>query len=139
MNFYSFQTRSITVIIVKSGSDSFWDPPEVVFKKQLYSYSIITSAMLGVILCVSLIFYLQFIVNSRTSGDVQSYLGSLVTILSAVQIIVLEYLYTGLAISLNNQENHRYAWVGIYAYQCPLFGLQFHTVPCKLYYILLEW
>ena len=86
----------------------YWDAPEVMFKKQLYSYFIISLAMLGVIAFVSMIFYLQFIVNSRTSADSKSYLGSVVTILSAVQIIVLEHFYTGLAISLNDQENHRY-------------------------------
>ena len=95
------------MLLLLKGSDSYWDPPEVMFRKQLYSYFIISLAMLGVIACVSMIFFLQFLVNSRTSSESQSYLGSLVTILSAVQIIVLEYFYTDLAISLNDQENHR--------------------------------
>ena len=104
---------SVTVKSPIDGTETYWDHPMEMFMKQVYSYLVIGGAMAVVIGCVSLIFYLQYAINSYTSPDEQSSLGSVVTILSAVQIIVLEYFYTGLAISLNNRENHRSATLSV--------------------------
>jgi hypothetical protein len=84
----------------------FFDP-----KKKLnlliYSYSLICLMMLGVIGCVSVIFYLQYVFNNQHNASVKSDGSTFVSILSAVQIIVLNYLYQDQAIALNNMENHR--------------------------------
>mmetsp|Transcript_32767 Transcript_32767/g.47312 ORF Transcript_32767/g.47312 Transcript_32767/m.47312 type:complete len:789 (-) Transcript_32767:186-2552(-) len=89
------------------GSDIKFTNPSEIFRRQLYSFFVISLAMIVVIACVSLIFYLQYVVRTKTPESSQSYAGLGVSILSAVQIIVLGYYYNDLAIYLNDNENHR--------------------------------
>lgn len=80
------------------------------FWRVVYSYFIISLMMLLVIVCVSLIFFAQYVVNNDVNDtDAQSAGNMAVSIMSAVQIQVLNMLYSGMAIDLTEKENHRYA------------------------------
>lgn len=77
-------------------------------KRVTYSLFIISCCIMGVLLCVSAIFYLQYYVNSgAVPATLIGFGNAAVSILSAVQIVILNMLYSDLAIDLNNQENHR--------------------------------
>ena len=70
----------------------------------------VIAGMILLVLClVSVIFYLQYYVNSgNVSASIAPIGNAGVSILSAVQIIALNMYYSGLATDLNNRENHRY-------------------------------
>lgn len=92
---------------VIDGLEALYMDPYELFKRQLYSVTVISMAMFGVVCCVSFIFYMQILINSMGSASVQSFGSMGVSVFSAIQIIVLEYYYSDLAKSLNDQENHR--------------------------------
>lgn len=83
--------------------------PFIKSERVTYSLAVVAFMILVVLCCVSLIFYLQYLVNSDAVPASMAPLGNAaVSILSAVQIILLNMYYSGLATDLNNQENHRY-------------------------------
>ncbi len=82
------------------GSDILYNSPSKKFWAMCYSNVFVFIMILGAIGFVSLIFYLQYLVS-----DV--YGSILVSILSAIQVIVLNYLYQNKATKLTESENHR--------------------------------
>eukprot|EP01039_Chlorochromonas_danica_P003205 gene3205-3510_t len=78
------------------------------FRKILHSAVVIIGMMFLVIACVSAIFYLQYLVHERVDDDNNKSSGNTgVSILSAIQIIVLNSIYSGMAITMTDKENHR--------------------------------
>lgn len=101
--FYGTEMRSII-----DGKTTKYFEPSIKLNKLLYSYVIIGSMMLLVLACVSLIFFLQYIINDEINDDSNKSSGNTgVSILSAIQIIVLNSIYSDMAIKLTDQENHR--------------------------------
>lgn len=96
----------ITESIIDGKKIKFFDPKKK-FWLIFYSTSVIVAMMIGVIGCVSVIFYLQYYFNSSKNADEKNDGNTFVSILSAVQIIILNYLYQDRAIDLTNMENHR--------------------------------
>ncbi len=81
--------------------------------------------MLLVVACVSGIFGLQYYINSDVNDDSNKSSGNTaVSIFSAIQIVVLNMVYSDMAISLNDNENHRSVpsfhsmWLQQYALHC---------------------
>jgi hypothetical protein len=82
--------------------------PAIKTQRVLYSTAVIAGMILLVLACVSFIFYMQYYVNSGAVSAALIPLGNAgVSILSAVQIVLLNMYYNGLATDLNNYENHR--------------------------------
>lgn len=93
---------------IVNGKKTKYFPPAQKLRHALYSYLIIGLMMLVVLSCVSAIFGLQWYINTQVRNEEdQSGGNTAVSILAAVQIIVLGMLYTDIAISLTDQENHR--------------------------------
>jgi uncharacterized membrane protein YhaH (DUF805 family) len=93
---------------VVNGEQVKYFDPDVKSRRVAYSMMVIFGMIVLVLVCVSFVFYLQFLVNSdAVSPAIAPYGNAAVSILNAVQIILLNMFYTGLAINLNNQENHR--------------------------------
>lgn len=87
----------------------YFSPAEKV-KKYTHSAMVIGGMILLVLCCVSGIFYLQYYVNDQALADDDANKSSGntgVSILSAVQILVLNSIYSGMAITLTDEENHR--------------------------------
>ena len=82
--------------------------PRVKSQRVTYSLMVIAFMIFVVLSCVSLIFYLQYYVNSGAMSASLIPIGNAaVSILSAVQIVALNMYYSDLATDLNIQENHR--------------------------------
>ena len=94
--------------IVNGKKMRYFAPAEKA-KKIMWSYFIICLMMLLVIACVSAIFGLQYYINYKMTGNpsLQSTGNTGVSILAAVQIIILNMVYSDMAINLTNEENHR--------------------------------
>eukprot|EP01035_Chromulina_nebulosa_P019508 gene19508-25404_t len=93
------------------GSDTTYFPSEESFKRYVYVNFIIFMMLCGVILIVAAIFTFQyFVVSNPTAfpsiGGIS--LGTtIVSLLNAVVIAVLNYVYINVAIYWNDYENHR--------------------------------
>jgi hypothetical protein len=82
--------------------------PLIKSQRAIYSIAVIAGMILLVLACVSFIFYMQYYVNSgAVSASIAPIGNAGVSILSAVQIVLLNMYYNGLATDLNNYENHR--------------------------------
>lgn len=94
---------------VVNGEPVKYFPPEKKFRLQIISYGIICPAILFVIGIVSVIFYTQIVITEDVKNPNNASNYSLLTsIANALQIQVLNYLYSTLAVKLTNQENHRF-------------------------------
>jgi ABC-type multidrug transport system fused ATPase/permease subunit len=72
------------------------------------SYLFVTGMMLLVIGCVSVVFYMQFYVNTYVHNTSDQSAGNTsVSIISAIQIFILNMIYSEYAISFTEAENHR--------------------------------
>ena len=100
--FDGIETKSII-----NGKSMKFFPTDLKYRRLIYSYGIICGMMFLVVACVSLIFYLQYYFNTLSNAGVKSAGNTFTSILSAVQIIILNYYYSDLAIKLTDQENHR--------------------------------
>ncbi len=93
--------------IVNGKKVKYFAPAEKL-RRVLYSYFIIGLMMLLVVGCVSAIFGLQWYINTKVRNDADKNDGNTgVSVLAAVQIIVLNLVYNNIAIDLTDQENHR--------------------------------
>lgn len=103
-----FEQTSMRPSLIDGKLEKYFNP-DVKLRRVLYSNLVITGMITLVLACVSMIFYLQYYVNSdKVSASVAPIGNTAVSILSAVQIIALNMYYSGLATDLNNRENHRY-------------------------------
>lgn len=83
-------------------------PPADKAKKVMYSCCVIFGMICLVMGCVSVIFYLQYLVNENVDDDSNKSSGNTaVSLASAIQIMILNSIYSGIAISLTDGENHR--------------------------------
>jgi hypothetical protein len=93
---------------VVNGEREKYFPPDVKFKLQIISVGIITPAIIFVIGVVSIIFYIQVVITEDVKNPADQGNYSLLTsIANALQIQILNYLYTSLAVGLTQKENHR--------------------------------
>jgi hypothetical protein len=82
--------------------------PDQKIRRLLHSGCVIAGMIFLVICCVSAIFGLQYYITSDVDDDSNKSSGNTgVSILSAVQILVLNYIYSGMAINMTDNENHR--------------------------------
>ena len=82
--------------------------PAIKSARVLHSISVIAAMIMLVLCCVSVIFYLQYYMNSdQVSASVAPIGNAGVSILAALQIVLLNMYYSGLATDLNDKENHR--------------------------------
>lgn len=101
--FFGEPMRSLT-----DGSEIKYFPPAERSRLVCRSYVFITSSMLFVIGCVSAVFYMQFYVNAYVHNTTDQSAGNTsVSIISAVQIVVLNMIYSDYAIKYTEAENHR--------------------------------
>lgn len=90
------------------GKPMKYYPPADKAKKVMHSCFVILGMILLVIGCVSVIFYLQYRVNSDVDDDSNKASGNTaVSLASAIQIMILNSVYSGMAIKLTDGENHR--------------------------------
>ena len=83
--------------------------PAIKTARVLHSISVIAAMIMLVLCCVSVIFYLQYYMNSdQVSASVAPIGNAGVSILAALQIVLLNMYYSGLATDLNDKENHRF-------------------------------
>jgi hypothetical protein len=102
-----FEQSSMRPSLVDGKLEKYFNPA-VKLRRVLYSTLVIAGMICLVLACVSVIFYLQYYVNSgHVSTSIAPIGNAGVSILSAVQIIALNMYYSGLATDLNNRENHR--------------------------------
>lgn len=91
-----------------NGQPMKYFPPAEQAKKFTRSLLVISGMIALVIAFVSGIFALQWYINSDLDDDGSKSAGNTgVSIASAVQILALNYIYSGMAISLTDAENHR--------------------------------
>lgn len=92
-----------------NGQDILYFHPKKKFKLILKSFIIILILLILVIGCVSFIFYLQYIINSsyNDNNSMKIYSSTFVSIISSIQIILLNQYYSIYAIKLTESENHR--------------------------------
>jgi hypothetical protein len=114
-----FKGEEIRSII--NGKKIKYFPPADKMRCILYSYVVISLMMLAVVACVSGIFGLQWYINTKVrNSSEQSSGNTAVSILSAIQIIVLNMVYSDMAISLTDQENHRCALIFVSMKKCKI-------------------
>eukprot|EP01031_Cornospumella_fuschlensis_P028338 gene28338-34214_t len=90
------------------GKPMKYYPPADKAKKVMYSCLVIFGMILLVLCCVSVIFYLQYLVNENVDDDSNKSSGNTaVSLASAIQIMILNSIYSGIAITLTDGENHR--------------------------------
>jgi hypothetical protein len=94
---------------VVNGEQVKYFPPEKKFWLQVFSVGIICPAILFVIGVVSVIFYTQVVITEdvHNASNASSY-SLMTSIANALQIQVLNYLYSALAVQLTQKENHRF-------------------------------
>jgi hypothetical protein len=93
--------------VVDGKQIKYFDSQQKV-RKLMWSFFVIASMILLVLVCVSGIFGLQFYINSDVDDDGNKSSGNTaVSIFSAIQIVVLNGIYQNMAINLNDNENHR--------------------------------
>jgi hypothetical protein len=101
-----FKGEEIRSIV--NGQKTKYFAPADKLRRAMYSYFIISLMMLLVVTCVSAIFGLQWYINTKIRNSTEQSGGNTaVSIVSAIQIIVLNSVYSDMAIGLTDQENHR--------------------------------
>lgn len=107
-------------------------PQSVKRRRVAWSSFIIGLAVLFVIGCVSLLFFIKL---SMTRANLEDFGNILVPILNAVQVQVLNEQYKSLALYLNKNENHRTDTEYEDALILKLFAFQFVNSYAALFYI----
>ena len=104
-----FEQTSMRPSLVNGTIEKYFNPA-IKAQRVLYSNFVIAGMIMVVLCCVSFIFYMQYYVNSdQVSASIAPIGNAAVSILSAVQIILLNMYYSDLATSLNDNENHRFS------------------------------
>ena len=96
------------------------------------SFCVITMAVIFVIGCVSLLFYIKL---TMTRNGLEDASNVLVPLLNAAQVTVLNSMYQSLALRLNDNENHRTDTEYEDALILKLFAFQFVNSYAALFYI----
>ncbi|KAJ1396497.1 calcium-activated chloride channel-domain-containing protein [Ochromonadaceae sp. CCMP2298] len=99
------QTKMVPSLI--SGQQSKYFSPVIRGERQMWSLFVVCCMVMMVLLVVSMIFYLQYLVNNDFTGTLLTLGNGLVSVLQAVSIVVLNTFYSNMAVDLNNNENHR--------------------------------
>ena len=98
----------------------------------LHSISVIAAMIMLVLCCVSVIFYLQYYMNSdQVSASVAPIGNAGVSILAALQIVLLNMYYSGLATDLNDKENHRLVSAHVFMSSIRAYSLIFYIHALK--------
>mmetsp|Transcript_21771 Transcript_21771/g.36403 ORF Transcript_21771/g.36403 Transcript_21771/m.36403 type:complete len:780 (+) Transcript_21771:27-2366(+) len=90
-----------------NGLEIKYFSPDIRNQRQAWSLFVMSCWIIGVLMTVSLIFYLQYYVNSNLTGTAMSLGNGAVSILQAGSIVVLNMGYGITANDLNDYENYR--------------------------------
>jgi anoctamin-10 len=107
-------------------------PKSVKRRRIAWSSLIIVLAILFVIACVSLLFFIKL---SMANAGLEDFGNVLIPILNAVQVQVLNEQYKSLALYLNKNENHRTDTEYEDSLILKLFAFQFVNSYAALFYI----
>jgi hypothetical protein len=110
-----FEQTDMVASLVDGSQVKYFSPMERT-RRIRWSIFVISCMLLLVIVVVSLIFYLQFLVNSSLTGTLLTICNASVSVAQAVSIVVLNTIYSNLAEDLNNNENHRTGKRSMYIY-----------------------
>jgi hypothetical protein len=121
---------------VIDGRPVSYFPPAERSKRVFFSYFVISGLTLFVIAVIACIFTLKFYMYVVSDNpDVNALSGPVASILNAVQIQILNYVYSELAIFLNKRENHRTDTEYEDALISKLFAFQFVNSFASLFYV----
>lgn len=121
---------------VVNGKYQKYFPPGKRSMLVLFSTCVVTPAILVVIGIVGVVFYTQVVIaNDVRNPSTQSGASTAVSIVNAVQIQVLNYLYSSLADYLTRRENHRTDTAHEDSLIAKLFAFNFVNSYASLFYV----
>ncbi len=88
-----------------TGKETLFFPDHLRTKSLIRSYGIICASVMSIIICLTLVFILRK--GMDLDPSIGYYSAELTSLLIALQIEFLNYLFYRVAINLNNNENHR--------------------------------
>ncbi len=119
-----------------TGKEMTYFPSAEKSKRTFFSYFLISLMVLLVIACVACIFVMKFyMLITSSNGTVNSLGGPVTSVANAVQIQLLNYFYSELAVWLTLRENHRTDTQYEDALITKLFAFQFINSYASFFYI----
>jgi len=88
-----------------TGQPTLYFPSHLRFKRQLKSFGVIFTSASIVIAALALMFFIRYVVTNTPS--ISAYANELSSLAIALQIEFLNYYFQGIALTLNDNENHQ--------------------------------
>lgn len=129
-----FEGKTIRSFV--DGSPMTYYPPESKRGKLMQSQSVIFSMIVLVVGAVAAVFFLKIFLTEDVNDQAVNDMGSsIASIANAIQIQVMNWIYSEIAVWLTNRENHRTDTQYEDSLIAKLFAFQFVNSYASLYYI----